>query len=71
MTGSLVTFRQTYVFESTGDVLAADSSLTFRSRTEVERSLSGAGFALREIRDAPDRPGRELVVIAHRDRPPD
>lgn len=62
----LVSFRWTYVFESDGSVLTSDSTLRFRSRAEVLVSLASAGFALQEIRDAPDRPGRELVFIALR-----
>jgi SAM-dependent methyltransferase len=62
--GDLVTFRASYVFASDGAVLTSDSTLRFRSREEVERSLEAAGFEVLEVRDAPDRPGREWVVIA-------
>ncbi|MEV7599060.1 class I SAM-dependent methyltransferase [Kitasatospora sp. NPDC089797] len=61
----LVTFRQTYVFAD-GQVLTSDSTLRFRSRAEVERDLAEGGFALEEVRGAPDRPGRELVFLARR-----
>ena len=61
----VVSFRGTWVFPD-GEVLFSDSTLRFRGREEVERSLAGAGFDLDEIRDAPDRPGRELVFFAHR-----
>jgi SAM-dependent methyltransferase len=64
----LVTFRWTHAFESDGTVLTSDSTLRFRSREAVEWSLSTSGFALDEVRDAPDRPGRELVFIASRHR---
>jgi SAM-dependent methyltransferase len=64
VSGPLVTFRQTYVFASDGAVLTSDSTLRFRGREEVEQSLRGAGFGCREVRDAPDRPGRELVFVA-------
>jgi hypothetical protein len=47
-------------------VLTSDSTLRFRSRVEVEDSLAAAGFVTVEVRDAPDRPGRELVFIAQR-----
>jgi SAM-dependent methyltransferase len=63
---SLVTFRWTSVFASDGAVLTSDSTLRFRSREEVERSLQAAGFVVDEVRDAPDRPGREFVFIASR-----
>ena len=62
----LVSFRWTYVFEADGAVLTSDSTLCFRSRAQVLDSLSAAGLALREVRGAPDRPGRELVFIAMR-----
>jgi SAM-dependent methyltransferase len=62
-----VTFRQSYEFESDGAVLTSDSTLRYRSRDEVERSLAQAGFTVDDVRDAPDRPGLELVVIARRD----
>ena len=60
----LVTFRTTYVFESDGAVHTSDSTLRFRTRQEVTDSLSAAGFTVAEVRDAPDRPGREFVFIA-------
>jgi SAM-dependent methyltransferase len=63
---SLVTFRWTSIFASDGAVLTSDSTLRFRSREEVERSLRAAGFVVDEVRDAPDRPGREFVFIASR-----
>ncbi|MEW1863558.1 class I SAM-dependent methyltransferase [Streptomyces sp. NPDC088194] len=62
----LVTFRWTYVFASDGEVLTSDSTLRFREREEVERDLAAAGFVTEEVRDAPDRPGREFVFLARR-----
>jgi SAM-dependent methyltransferase len=62
----LVTFRWTIIFESDGEVLTSDSTLRFRTREEVSESLAAAGFVLDEVREAPDRPGREMVFIAHR-----
>ncbi len=62
----LVTFRWTYIFESDGAVLASDSTLRFRSRESLEKSLMATGFVVDEVRDAPDRPGRELVFVASR-----
>lgn len=64
--GPLVRFRWTWVFASDGERLTSDSILRFRSRDEIEQTLHAAGFAVDEVRDAPDRPGRELVFIAHR-----
>jgi SAM-dependent methyltransferase len=62
--GSLVTFRATFVFESDGVVLTSDSTLRFHARDEVEASLTAAGYTVDEVRDAPDRPGREFVFVA-------
>jgi hypothetical protein len=62
----LVSFRSTFVFEADGVTLTSDSTLRFRRREEVADSLRSAGFVLDDLRDAPDRPGRELVFIARR-----
>lgn len=62
----LVTFRSTYAFDD-GTVLTSDSTMRFRERDEVEASLADAGFTVAEVRDAPDRPGREWVFVARRD----
>ncbi|HEY3976630.1 MAG TPA: class I SAM-dependent methyltransferase [Streptosporangiaceae bacterium] len=65
VSGALVSFRSTYTFGD-GEVLTSDSTLRFRGRDEVAGSLEAAGFAVAEVRDAPDRPGREFVFIARR-----
>lgn len=49
-----------------GSIVPNESTLIFRSMPELERTLAAAGFTIREVRDAPDRPGREWVVIAQR-----
>ncbi|HET9090789.1 MAG TPA: methyltransferase domain-containing protein [Acidimicrobiales bacterium] len=64
--GRLVSFRSTYRFESDGAVMTSDSTICFRSRPEVEASLEAAGLDLVEVREAPDRPGREMVFLARR-----
>jgi hypothetical protein len=61
-----ITNVSSYEFESDGTVLASDSTLRFRDRRTVEESLNDAGFRVAEVRDAPDRPGRELVFTAIR-----
>jgi SAM-dependent methyltransferase len=66
VTGPLVTFRWTYVFASDGTVLTSDSTLRFRERDEVEATLVAQGYAVQEVRDAPDRPGKEFVFFAVR-----
>ncbi|MEU6761751.1 class I SAM-dependent methyltransferase [Streptomyces sp. NPDC046853] len=62
----LVSFRHTYVLAATGETLTSDSTLRFRERDEVTASLTAHGFVVDEIRDAPDRPGREFVFLARR-----
>jgi hypothetical protein len=62
--GELVSFRWTFVFGSDGAVLTSDSTLRFRHPDEVVDSLSATGFELEDVRDAADRPGRELVFLA-------
>jgi SAM-dependent methyltransferase len=64
--GDLVSFRMTFVFESDRVMLTSDSTLRFRSRGELTNSLAAASLVVDEVRDAPDRPGRELVFIARR-----
>jgi SAM-dependent methyltransferase len=65
VTGALVSFRSTFSF-SDGEILTSDSTLRFRERDELTGSLRAAGFTVAEIRDAPDRPGREFVFVARR-----
>ncbi|HLZ27270.1 MAG TPA: class I SAM-dependent methyltransferase [Chloroflexota bacterium] len=62
----LVTFRGTYVFAD-GQVLTSDSTLRFRERDEVEVALTAQGYLVTEVREAPDRPGRECVFFALRE----
>ncbi len=64
--GGLVSFRTTFVFGTDGAVLTSDSTLRFRERAELAQSLASAGFAVDEVRAAPDRPGLEFVFIARR-----
>ncbi|MDQ6659181.1 MAG: class I SAM-dependent methyltransferase [Actinomycetota bacterium] len=66
VTGALVTFRWTNIFASDGEVITSDSTLRFRDRDELKKSLHDNGFAVDEVRDAPDRPGREFVFVATR-----
>ncbi len=66
--GELVSFRDTNIFHADGAVLTSDSTLRFRSREELDTSLAATGFDVVEVRDAPDRPGREWVYLARRTR---
>lgn len=59
-----VTFRHTFVFQKDGAIITSDSTLRFRSKSEVMDSLSGADLYVENIRDAPDRPGLEFVFVA-------
>ena len=61
-----VSFRYTYTFMTDGAIVTSDSTLRFRSRDEVESSLLATGYRVLDVRDAPDRPGREFVFIAER-----
>lgn len=62
----LVSFRGTWVFVSDGAELTSDSTLRFRERSEVEKALMGLGYVVEEVREAPDRLGREFVFVARR-----
>ena len=63
----LVTFDSTIVFPD-GARVVATSTFRFRERAEVEADLRSGGFTVADVRDAPDRPGRELVFLARRTR---
>ncbi|MFF7765132.1 class I SAM-dependent methyltransferase [Streptomyces massasporeus] len=66
VSGPLVTFRWTFVFAADGQTLTSDSTLRFRERHEVEAALAATGYVVEDVRDAPDRPGREFVFVARR-----
>lgn len=66
--GALVTFDGTYRFAD-GSTKVSTSVLRFRSKAELESSLVDAGFTVVDVRDAPDRPGREFVFVARRSSP--
>jgi SAM-dependent methyltransferase len=61
----LVSFRQTYGFPD-GTQIVSDSTLRFRSENEFDVLLDQAGFSVLDVRDAPDRPGRESVFITQK-----
>ena len=66
VTGPLVSFRWTYRLATDGQVLTSDSTLRFREREEIEADLDAQGYVLEDVREAPDRPGREYVFVARR-----
>nr|WP_227464310.1 class I SAM-dependent methyltransferase [Nocardioides lijunqiniae] len=59
----LVTFDT--ATEVDGDVLRSRSTLRFRDREEIEEDLPRHGYDVVDVRGAPDRPGKELVFLAH------
>lgn len=61
----LVSFRSVFRFPD-GTEVASTSTLRFRSLAEVRASLAAAGLEVVDVRDAPDRPGLEHVVLARR-----
>ena len=64
--GELVTFDSPTVFHRDGVRIDSTSTLRFRSREAIEASIAEAGLELVDVRDAPDRPGREHVFLARR-----
>lgn len=66
ISGELVSFRSFAVFEADDTVITSDSMLRFREREAIAASLAVLGYQLDEVRDAPDRPGREFVFVARR-----
>jgi len=69
----LVSFVWTYFFKSDESTLTSKSTLRFREKKDIVNFLAKTGFSVREIRDAPDRPGQEFIFIAevpnYRERP--
>ena len=61
----LVTFRSNWIFPD-GELLTSTSTLRFRERDEVQSQLAAHGYLVQDVRDAPDRPGREFVFFARR-----
>ena len=61
----LVSFRHDYDFPD-GTRVVSSSTLRFRGREEVERSLVQVGFSMVDVREAPDRPGLEHVFVARK-----
>ncbi|TWP38314.1 class I SAM-dependent methyltransferase [Leekyejoonella antrihumi] len=61
----LVSFQHSYTFPDRSEV-SSESTLRFRSREEIDASLTDAGFVTVDVRQAPDRPGAEYVFLAQR-----
>ena len=64
--GDLVSIRRTYVFAADGATLTSEGTRRYPPRPVIEDSLISAGYELTDVRDAPDRPGLELVFIARK-----
>jgi hypothetical protein len=47
-----------------GTTIPSVSTLRFRPREEIEADLVAHGFEVEDVRDAPERPGKELVFLA-------
>jgi ubiquinone/menaquinone biosynthesis C-methylase UbiE len=62
----LVTFRYTFVFRKDGSVITSESTLRFRSQSEIVETLSRAQLTVEAVRDASDRPSLEFVFITRR-----
>jgi SAM-dependent methyltransferase len=45
------------------EIMRSTSTLRFREPDELERDLSRHGFTVHDVRDAPDRPGKEMVFL--------
>lgn len=59
----LVSFQWNYIFQSDGQIIKSISTLRFREQRAIEQSLKQSGYNICEIREAPDRPGKEFVFI--------
>ena len=62
-----VSFRYTYRFPD-GAAVASESTLRFREPEALEAALTDCGFDVVDMREAPDRMGKEYVFIARRRR---
>ena len=61
-----VSFDSYRLFEDDGAQFVSSSTLRFRDLDELRDTLKSIGFEILDVRDAPDRPGREFVFIARR-----
>lgn len=62
--GELVTFESPTIFLADGERIDSTSTLRFRTREALERSLAEAGFVETEVRELPYAPGRGWLIIA-------
>jgi SAM-dependent methyltransferase len=57
----LVTFEGSIVIGEA--IMRSTSTLRFRERDELEHDLDRCGFGVFDVREAPDRPGKEMVFL--------
>jgi SAM-dependent methyltransferase len=65
--GDLVCYEIHYLFASSGEELVSHTELRFRTRAELSRSLSDAGFLVESVfgdRRPADAASRELIFVA-------
>ncbi len=60
----LVSFCWSYYFHNDDETITSNSTLRFRTLQEVKNDLLSNGFKVVEVREAPDRMGKEFVFIA-------
>lgn len=60
-----VSFRCAYRFADS-TVVTSESTLRFRERDHLEATLNESGFDVVDVREAPDRIGKEYVFIARK-----
>ena len=63
--GEFVTFEGAITLPDR-TIVPTSSTLRFRKRDDIETTLADAGFTVDDVREAPDRPGLELVFVATR-----
>ena len=64
----LVTFVSSTTLD--GEEMPSFSTLRFRERAELETDLVAHGFTVEDVREAPDRPGKEMVFVTRRSLSP-
>ena len=62
--GELVTFDSPTIFHSDGERITSTSTLRFRTKDALQRTLTETGFEDAEVRDLPYAPGRGWLFVA-------
>jgi SAM-dependent methyltransferase len=60
----LVSFRHTFIFKRDEKIVTSESTLRFRSRSEISDGLAATQLPIESVREAPDRRGLEFVFVA-------